>query len=85
MTSRQAGTARPSQRTLLGAFAALIAVIVVATMFITAEYRRGLIRTTLAASPLRGRVLAAKAVVIGSVAFAAGSPDRRARWCSASG
>jgi ABC-type transport system involved in multi-copper enzyme maturation permease subunit len=31
-----------------------------------------LIRTTLAASPRRGRVLAAKAVVIASVAFAAG-------------
>ena len=41
-------------------------------MFMTAEYRRGLIRTTLAASPRRGRVLAAKALVIGAVAFAAG-------------
>jgi hypothetical protein len=41
-------------------------------MFMTAEYRRGLIRTTLAASPNRGRVLAAKAIVIGSAAFAAG-------------
>ena len=60
------------ERTLIGAFAGLIAVIVVATLFITAEYRRGLIRTTLAASPRRGRVLAAKAVVIGSVTFAAG-------------
>ena len=60
------------ERTLIGVFAGLIAVIVVATLFITAEYRRGLIRTTLAASPRRGRVLAAKAVVIGSVTFAAG-------------
>ena len=57
---------------LLGTFAGLIAVAVVATMFITAEYRRGLIRTTLAASPHRGRVLAAKAIVIGSAAFVAG-------------
>jgi ABC-type transport system involved in multi-copper enzyme maturation permease subunit len=57
---------------LVGAFAGLIAVVVVATMFITAEYRRGLIRTTLAASPRRGRVLAAKALVIGPVAFVAG-------------
>ena len=57
---------------LVGAFAGLIAVIVVGAMFITAEYRRGLIRTTLAASPRRGRVLAAKAVVIGSVAFVTG-------------
>ena len=57
---------------LIGTFAGLIAVIVVATMFITAEYRRGLIRVTLTASPRRGRVLAAKAVVIGAVAFVAG-------------
>ena len=40
---------------LIGTFAGLIAVAVVATMFMTAEYRRGLIRTTLAASPNRGR------------------------------
>ena len=57
---------------LVGTFAGLIAVIVVATMFITAEYRRGLIRTTLTASPRRGRVLAAKAVVVGSAAFVTG-------------
>jgi ABC-type transport system involved in multi-copper enzyme maturation permease subunit len=41
-------------------------------MFMTAEYRRGLIRVTLTASPRRGRVLAAKAVVIGAVTFIAG-------------
>ncbi len=57
---------------LLGTFAGLIAVTVVAAMFMTAEYRRGLIRTTLAASPHRGRVLAAKAIVIGAAAFVAG-------------
>jgi ABC-type transport system involved in multi-copper enzyme maturation permease subunit len=57
---------------LLGTFAGLIAVIVVAAMFMTTEYRRGLIRTTLAASPDRARVLAAKAIVIGSAAFVAG-------------
>jgi ABC-type transport system involved in multi-copper enzyme maturation permease subunit len=57
---------------LVGTFAGLIAVIVVATMFITAEYRRKMIRTTLAASPRRGRMLAAKALVIGSVTFVAG-------------
>ena len=47
--------------------------IVIATLFATSEYRRGLIRITLAASPRRGRVLAAKAVVAGSLAFAAGA------------
>ena len=57
---------------LVGAFAGLIAVIVVATMFITAEYRRGLIRTTLTASPRRGQVLVAKAIVTGLVSFATG-------------
>jgi len=62
----------PADDGFVGAFAGLIVVIVVGTMFITAEYRRGLIRTTLAAAPGRGRVLAAKAVVMGSVTFAAG-------------
>jgi ABC-type transport system involved in multi-copper enzyme maturation permease subunit len=60
-------------KTLGGTFAGLIAVIVVATMFITAEYRRGLIRVTLTASPRRGNALAAKAIVIGAVAFVTGT------------
>ena len=53
----------------VGLIASLLAMILVATTFITTEYRRGLIRTTLAATPRRHRVLAAKAVVIGAVAF----------------
>jgi ABC-type transport system involved in multi-copper enzyme maturation permease subunit len=57
---------------LVGTFAGLIAVIVVGAMFMTAEYRRGLIRVTLTASPRRGQVLAAKAIVIGAVTFVAG-------------
>ena len=61
-------------QTLIGTFAGLIAVIVVATMFSTAEYRRGLIRVTLVASPRRSRVLAAKAGVIGLAAFAVTLP-----------
>jgi ABC-type transport system involved in multi-copper enzyme maturation permease subunit len=59
-------------QTLVGTFAGLIAVVVIGVMFITAEYRRGLIRTTFAASPRRGRVLAAKAVVLAAVTFIAG-------------
>jgi ABC-type transport system involved in multi-copper enzyme maturation permease subunit len=59
-------------QTLVGTFAGLIIVVVVGTMFVTAEYRRGLIRTTLAASPLRGRTLAAKAIVIGAVTYVTG-------------
>jgi ABC-type transport system involved in multi-copper enzyme maturation permease subunit len=57
---------------LLGTFAGLVAIAVVAAMFMTAEYRRNLIRVTFAASPGRGRVLAAKAIVIGAVSFVAG-------------
>jgi ABC-type transport system involved in multi-copper enzyme maturation permease subunit len=59
-------------QSLAGAFIGLIAIVVVAAMFVTAEYRRGLIRTTLAATPRRGAVLAAKAIVAGGVAFVAG-------------
>ena len=61
-----------AQSTLTGVFAGLIAAVVVGVMFMTAEYRRGLISTTFAASPRRGRVLAAKAVVLGAVTFVAG-------------
>jgi len=60
------------EQSLAGAFLGLIAIVVVAAMFFTVEYRRGLIRTTLAAAPRRGAVLAAKAVVIGAVAFVTG-------------
>ncbi len=51
----------PADDGFVGAFAGLIVVIVVGAMFITAEYRRGLIAVTFAAAPGRGRVLAAKA------------------------
>lgn len=57
---------------LMGAFVGLMAMVVIGALFMTAEYRRGLIRTTLAASPRRGRVLAAKAVVLGCVVFVLG-------------
>jgi ABC-type transport system involved in multi-copper enzyme maturation permease subunit len=59
---------------LIGAFAGLIAIVVVAAMFMTAEYRRGLIRVTLTASPRRSRILAAKAIVAGSAAFVVALP-----------
>jgi ABC-type transport system involved in multi-copper enzyme maturation permease subunit len=68
-----AGGDTASNSLLFGLIVGLIVVIVIATMFITAEYRRGLIRTTFAATPSRGRVLAAKAVVIGAAAFAIGA------------
>jgi ABC-type transport system involved in multi-copper enzyme maturation permease subunit len=66
------GSGQSLQRALAGTFFALIPLIVVAAMVITAEYRRGLIHVSLTAAPRRGRLLAAKAVVIGAVGFAAG-------------
>src|SRR5260221_204858 len=60
------------EQSLLGAFLGLTVIVVVAAMFFSSEYRRGLIRTTLAATPRRGAVLAAKAIVIGAVAFVTG-------------
>jgi hypothetical protein len=56
-----------------GTVVALLFVIVLAALPVTSGYRRGLVRATFAASPHRGRVIAAKAAVAGSLAFAAGS------------
>jgi ABC-type transport system involved in multi-copper enzyme maturation permease subunit len=75
LTAGHGGTADSDQlitNYLVGTFAGLIAIAVVAALFITGEFRRNLIRTTLAASPRRGRVLAAKAIVIGAVSFVVG-------------
>ncbi len=66
------GSVLSVQRALAGTPIGLIPLIVVGAMFITAEYRRGLIRVSLTASPSRGRLLAAKAVVIGAVSFVTG-------------
>ncbi|MEV0644431.1 ABC transporter permease subunit [Phytomonospora sp. NPDC050363] len=57
---------------LTGTFAALVVMVVVGTLYITTEYRKNLIRVTLAVTPGRGRVLVAKAIVVGSCAFVAG-------------
>ena len=55
-----------------GTLAGLVALIALGGVFIGSEYRRGMIRTTFASTPRRGRVIVAKAIVIGVVAFAAG-------------
>lgn len=55
--------------TLAGGFVGLIVVIALGAVFASAEYRRSLMRTTLTATPRRGRVLAAKALVIGCATF----------------
>jgi hypothetical protein len=56
------------ESSLVGLAIGLMIVIVVAVRFMTAEYRPG----ATGATPLTGRVLAAKAIVIGAVAFLAG-------------
>jgi ABC-type transport system involved in multi-copper enzyme maturation permease subunit len=60
------------QISLTGVFAGLVAIVAVAALFVTSEYRRGMIRTTFTASPRRWPVLAAKALVIGAASFVAG-------------
>ncbi|MFI9583600.1 ABC transporter permease subunit [Streptomyces sp. NPDC052236] len=57
---------------LSGSQLGLVLFAALGVLFITAEYRRGMICTTLSASPRRGRVLVAKAVVIGGATFGAG-------------
>ncbi|MFK0284184.1 ABC transporter permease subunit [Streptomyces sp. NPDC090499] len=66
------GPAYTVENFLVGTFAGLIVLAVVAVQFVTAEYRRGLIGSTLAAIPRRGRLLAAKAAVVMAVAFVVG-------------
>ncbi|MER7170330.1 ABC transporter permease subunit [Streptomyces mesophilus] len=56
---------------LSGTQLGLVLIGALGVLFITAEYRRGMIRTTFVASPRRGRVLIAKAVVVGVVTFVA--------------
>ncbi|MEY9844373.1 hypothetical protein ABH940_001440 [Streptacidiphilus sp. BW17] len=58
---------------LVGTFVGLIVLGVLAAQFAAAEYRRGLLGLTLAATPKRGRVLGAKAVLVAAVAFVVGA------------
>jgi ABC-2 type transport system permease protein len=53
-------------------FAQIFAV-VLGTLAVTGEYGTGMIRATLAATPTRGRVMAAKLVVLATVLFAVGT------------
>ena len=53
-----------------------------ARLFMTSEFKHGMLRTTFTASPRRGRMLAAKAVVLGVVGFGIGWPP--ACWPSSS-
>jgi hypothetical protein len=57
---------------LSGVIVSVILLVTAGTLFMTAEYRRNLAWATFAATPRRGRVLAAKALVLGGVTFSAG-------------
>lgn len=59
---------------LQGVLFGLLPIIAVGVLFVTSEYKRGLIRTSFAAVPSRGRVLAAKALVLGGASFAVALP-----------
>lgn len=60
------------QRSLTGVQIGLMAIVALGVLFGTSEYKTGTIRTTFTASPRRGRVLAAKAIVVGGTVFVAG-------------
>ncbi|MDQ7907694.1 ABC transporter permease subunit [Phytohabitans sp. ZYX-F-186] len=55
-----------------GVYLGMIAAAVLGVLYVTSEYKTGMIRTTLTASPRRGRVLVAKALLLGTVTFACG-------------
>jgi ABC-2 type transport system permease protein len=57
---------------LSGAVLAQLLMGALGVLTMTGEYASGMVRATFAAVPHRGRVLAAKAVVLGAVAFAVG-------------
>jgi hypothetical protein len=60
------------RNSLVGVQIGLVAVVALGVLFMASEFRTGLIRTTLTITPQRGRMLAAKAVVLGGVVFAVG-------------
>lgn len=57
---------------LLGSLFSMIVFAVLGATAVTAEYGSGMMRLTLTATPRRGRVLAAKAVVVAAVTLAGG-------------
>ncbi len=63
----------PASFVTWGMMFAQITAIVLGTMVVTSEYGTGMIRATLAATPRRGEVLAAKAVVLTGTLLVAGT------------
>ncbi|MEV1000409.1 ABC transporter permease [Nonomuraea sp. NPDC050202] len=62
----------PSEAVISGTSFVQFALVAMAMLVITSEYASGGIRITLQATPVRGVVLAAKALVVGPVMFAVG-------------
>ena len=56
-----------------GMMIAQVCAVIVGVLAVTSEYGTGMIRTTLAATPARGSVLAAKALVVTAVMFVTGT------------
>ena len=59
----------PTQVSMRGIYLAQLAVGVLAIVLVTGEYTTGMIRATVCASPRRGRIVAAKLLVLGVVTF----------------
>ena len=66
------GTWDPTSTSLSGLVIGQLTIAVLGVLAITSEYSTGMIRTSLAAVPRRGRLLAAKAAVFGAVAVVSG-------------
>jgi hypothetical protein len=70
--SPQNGPWDPTSMSLSGLVIGQLTIAVLGVLAITGEYGTGMIRTSLAAVPRRGRLLAAKAAVFGAVAVVTG-------------
>jgi len=73
MTHAERATFDPTQAPLNGLQLATFLIAVIGVMCISSEFGTGLIRTTFAAMPQRGLVLAAKLISLGAVAWAVGT------------
>lgn len=62
----------PTNAGFTGVALAQLAMVVFGIMAVTSEYSSGMIRSTLAATPRRGLMLAAKAAVVGAIAVVVG-------------
>jgi ABC-2 type transport system permease protein len=72
LASGQAGE-NPASFVTWGMMFAQVTAVVLGTLVVTGEYGTGMIRATLAATPRRGQVLAAKAVVLTGTLLVAGT------------